>query len=181
MIRLLCQRPELLRALPVAVLLAVGLLARSSAPAAAQMPEGGTVRAQHGDWQVVCKPPPPGAKSEVCALVQDVTAEDHNNIGLSVHFQKYSDGTRTLRVYAPTGVLLTKMLGLSVDDKHLGDVPFFRCMPFACVAQINVDEKLMKTLGSGKNALFVIYRTEEAGIGIPISLKGFGEGVAALR
>src|SRR5512139_3296858 len=30
----------------------------------------GTVKAQHGDWQVVCKPPPAGAKNEVCALVQ---------------------------------------------------------------------------------------------------------------
>src|SRR4051812_47946202 len=36
----------------------------------------GTVKAQHGDWQIVCKEPPPGSKNEVCALVQSVTAED---------------------------------------------------------------------------------------------------------
>jgi len=46
----------------------------------------GTVKAQHGDWQVVCKAPPPGAKNEVCALVQSVTAEDRENVGLTVYF-----------------------------------------------------------------------------------------------
>ena len=82
-------------------------------------PEG-TVKAQHGDWQVVCKPPPPGAKNEVCALVQSVTAEDRNNIGLTVYFQKFSDGKRVLRVFAPLGVLLPPGLGLKIDDKDVG-------------------------------------------------------------
>ncbi len=58
-------------------------------PAIAQdtkAPEG-AVKAQHGDWQVVCKAPPPGSKKEVCALVQSVTAEDRNNVGLTVIFR----------------------------------------------------------------------------------------------
>ncbi|MEL6226844.1 MAG: invasion associated locus B family protein, partial [Pseudomonadota bacterium] len=66
----------------------------------------GTVRAQHGDWQIVCKPPPPGSTREVCALVQSVTAEDRNNVGLTIYFQRFSNGTRVLRVFAPLGVLL---------------------------------------------------------------------------
>ena len=120
MIRLFCQRPELLRALPVAVLLAVCLLAGRARPRAAQMPESGTVKAQHGDWQVVCKPPPPGAKNEVCALVQSVTAEDRNNVGLTVYFQRFSDGKRVLRVFAPLGVLLPPGSASSIDDKDVG-------------------------------------------------------------
>jgi len=58
----------------------------------------GTVKAQHGDWQVVCRPPPPGAKNEICALVQSVTAEDRNNIGLTVYFQKFSDAYKRIRI-----------------------------------------------------------------------------------
>jgi invasion protein IalB len=151
------------------------------APSAAQTPEGGTVKAQHGDWQVVCKPPPPGAKNEVCALVQSVTAEDRNNIGLTVYFQKFSDGKRVLRVFAPLGVLLPPGLGLKIDDKDVGHAPFVRCHNFACYAQVVVEPPLIEQLKTGKTAVFIIFQTEEAGIGIPISLAGFGQALAALQ
>lgn len=146
-----------------------------------QNPEGGTVKAQHGDWQVVCKPPPPGAKNEVCALVQSVTAEDRNNVGLTVYFQKFSNGTRVLRVFAPLGVLLPPGLGLKIDNKDVGNAPFLRCHTFACYAQVVVEEPLVAQLKTGKQAVFIIFQTEEAGIGIPISLNGFDKAVAALN
>jgi invasion protein IalB len=157
------------------------MLALAAAPASAQTPEGGTVKAQHGDWQVVCKPPPPGAKNEVCALVQSVTAEDRNNVGLTVYYQKFSDGKRVLRVFAPLGVLLPPGLGLKIDDRDVGHVPFLRCHNFACYAQVEVDEKLIEQLKSGKSAVFIIFQTQEAGIGIPISLSGFGQALNSLN
>lgn len=146
-----------------------------------QSPEGGTVKAQHGDWQVVCRPPPPGARGEICGVVQRVTAEDHNNIGLGVYFQRFSDGKKVLRVFAPLGVLLPKGLGLSIDNKSLGPVPFVRCSMYGCYAQIPLEDKLIDQLKSGKQAVFVIYQTEESGIGIPVSLAGFGQAIAALN
>lgn len=151
----------------------------SSSSARAQ--EGGTVKAQHGDWQVVCKAPPPGAKNEVCALVQSVTAEDRNNVGLTVYFQKFSNGTRVLRVFAPLGILLPPGLGLKIDDKDVGHAPFLRCHNFACYAQVVAEDTLVQQLKTGKTAIFIIFQTEEAGIGIPISLKGFGEALTALN
>jgi invasion protein IalB len=151
-----------------------------SAALAVDAPEG-TVKSQHGDWQVVCKDPPPGAKNPVCALVQSVTAEDKNNIGLTVYFQKFSNGTRVLRVFAPLGVLLPPGLGLKIDDKDVGHAPFLRCHSFACYAQVVVDDPLIDRLKNGKTAIFIIFQTEEAGIGIPISLKGFGEALADLK
>lgn len=146
-----------------------------------QNPEGGTVKAQHGDWQVVCKPPPPGAKNEVCALVQSVTAEDRNNVGLTVYFQKFSNGTRVLRVFAPLGVLLPPGLGLKIDNKDVGNAPFLRCHTFACYAQVVLEDPLINQLKTGKQAVFIIFQTEEAGIGIPISLNGFEKAIAALN
>lgn len=154
---------------------AAGLLPVSS------VAQEGTVKAQHGDWQIVCKPPPAGAKNEVCAAVQSVTAEDRNNVGLTVYFQKFSNGSRVLRVFAPLGTLLPPGLGLKIDDKDVGHAPFLRCHNFACYAQVVVEDVLVEQLKTGKTAIFVIFQTEEAGIGIPISLAGFGEALASLN
>ncbi len=145
------------------------------------MAQEGTVKAQHGDWQIVCKEPPPGAKNEVCALVQSVTAEDKDNIGLTVYFQKFSNGTRVLRVFAPLGILLPPGLGLKIDDKDVGHAPFLRCHTFACYAQVVVEDPLVEQLKTGKTAIFIIFQAEEAGIGIPISLAGFKEALAELK
>jgi invasion protein IalB len=161
----------------LAALLAALLVSAVAGEAVAQ---GGTVKSQHGDWQIVCKPPPPGAKSEVCALVQSVTAEDRNNVGLTVYFQIFSNGTSVLRVFAPLGVLLPPGLGLKIDDKDVGNAPFLRCQNFACYAQVVAEAKLVEQLKTGKSAVFIIFQTEEAGIGIPISLSGFAEALAQL-
>lgn len=159
--------------------LAIGLSGIGAAHAV-DAPEG-SVKSQHGDWQVVCKDAPAGAKSGVCALVQSVTAEDKNNIGLTVYFQTFSNGTRVLRVFAPLGVLLPPGLGLKIDDKDVGHAPFLRCHNFACYAQVVVEDALIEQLKTGKTAIFIIFQTEEAGIGIPISLAGFGEALAELK
>lgn len=145
------------------------------------MAQSGTVKAQHGDWQVVCKPPPPGSRHEVCALVQSVTAEDRNNVGLTVYFQTFSDGKRVLRVFAPLGVLLPPGLGLKIDNRDVGNAPFLRCQNFACYAQVVAEDNLVEQLKSGKTAVFIIFQTEEAGIGIPISLSGFAQALAELK
>jgi invasion protein IalB len=143
--------------------------------------EQGTVRGQHGDWQVICRAPPPGAKNEVCAAVQSVSAEDRANVGLTVYIQKFSDGTRVLRVFAPVGVLLPRGLGLKIDDRDVGNAPFLRCHSFACYAQVVVEDALVTQLRGGRQAVFIIFQTEEAGIGIPISLAGFDQALAALN
>ena len=180
MLRLRCLPMKLGLGVVAAAGLALAAALSGTGAFAVEAPEG-TVKAQHGDWQVVCKDPPPGAKNGVCALVQSVTAEDKNNIGLTVYFQKFSNGTRVLRVFAPLGVLLPPGLGLKIDDKDVGHAPFLRCHNFACYAQVVVEDALIEQLKTGKTAIFIIFQTEEAGIGIPISLTGFGEALAALH
>jgi invasion protein IalB len=159
----------------------LALVALPALAARAQMLEGGTVKGQYGDWQIVCKAPPPGARNEICAIVQSVTAEDRNNVGLTVYFQRFSDGKRVLRVFAPLGVLLPPGLGLKIDNQDVGHAPFVRCNQFACYAQVLAQEPLVEKLKTGKQAVFIIFQSEEAGIGIPISLSGFGQALAGLR
>jgi invasion protein IalB len=162
---------EILRA--AAAILALTLAA---SPAAGQ----GVVKAQYGDWQMSCDTPP-GASFEQCAIIQNVTAEDQPNVGLSVIVLKTADQqARLLRVLAPLGVLLPNGLGLNVDGKDIGRVAFVRCLPNGCVAEVVLDDALLKTLSEGTTAIFVVFKTPEEGVGIPVSLNGFGEGFAQL-
>ena len=143
-----------------------------TAPASAQ----GTVKSVHNDWQIRCDTPP-GAQGEQCALIQSVTAEDRANVGLTVIVLKTADQkSRLMRVVAPMGVLLPSGLGLKIDQADVGRAGFVRCLPNGCVAEVVMDENLVKQLRTGQTATFIIFQTPEEGIGFPMSLKGFGEG-----
>ena len=136
----------------------------------------GAVRSVHSDWQIRCDTPP-GAQGEQCALIQSVTAEDRVNIGLTVIVLKTADQkARLMRVVAPLGVLLPSGLGLKIDQADVGRAGFVRCLPNGCVAEVVIDENLVKQLRSGQTATFIIFQTPEEGIGFPMSLKGFNDG-----
>ena len=148
------------------------LLVLASADAFAQ----GAVKSVHKDWQIRCDTPA-GAKAEQCALIQSVTAEDRANVGLTVIVLKTADQkSRLMRVVAPLGVLLPSGLGLKIDQADIGRAGFVRCLPNGCIAEVVMDEELIKKLRSGKTATFIIFQTPEEGIGFPMSLAGFGEG-----
>ena len=136
----------------------------------------GAVKSVHGDWQIRCDVPP-GSQGEQCALIQSVVAEDRPNVGLTVIVLKTADQKgRLLRVLAPLGVLLPLGLGLKIDQADIGKAGFVRCLPNGCVAEVMMDDNLIKQLRVGQSATFVISQTPEEGIGIPMNLKGFGEG-----
>ncbi|MCB9993283.1 MAG: invasion associated locus B family protein [Hyphomicrobiaceae bacterium] len=161
----------------VLIALAIGLAWLAAAPAAMAQ---GVVKSQHGDWQLSCDTPP-GAESEQCAIIQNVTAEDQTNVGLSVIVLKTADRQATLlRVLVPLGVLLPNGLGLNIDGTDLGRVAFVRCLPNGCIAEVIMDADLMSKFSAGNQAIFVVFKTPEEGIGIPVSLIGFSDGYAAL-
>ena len=136
----------------------------------------GAVKSVHKDWQIRCDTPP-GAKSEQCALIQSVTAEDRANVGLTVIVLKTADQkSRLMRVVAPLGVLLPSGLGLKIDNADIGRAGFVRCLPNGCIAEVVMDDTLIGKLRNGKSATFIIFQTPEEGIGFPMSLAGFGDG-----
>ncbi len=154
--------------------------APAQAPAA-DPPQNGQVRGNHGSWQVNCATPP-GSAEEKCALVQSVTAEDRPNVGLTVTlFETSGDKKKLLRVVAPLGVLLPTGLGLKIDGQDVGNAPFLKCGRNGCIAEVVLQDDLIEKFKAGQQAIFIIFETPEAGIGIPIVLAGFGEGLASLK
>ncbi len=152
------------------------LLLLVPAQAAAQ----GEIKSKHGDWDLRCDTPA-GSTTEQCVIMQFVTAKDRENVGLSVVVMKTADKkARILRVLAPLGVLLPRGLGLRIDNTDMGTTGFIRCLPNGCVSEVLMDDQLIQQLRNGKQAMFIIFQTPEEGIGVPISLAGFGEGFDAL-
>lgn len=152
--------------------------AQPRSPATPQ--QSGTLKSQHGAWAILCDTPA-GAKTEQCALIQNVVAAKRPELGLSVVVLKTADNkARILRVLAPLGVLLPNGLGLNVDGKDIGRAYFVRCFEDGCYAEVILEDELLNTFRNGKSATFIVFQTPEEGVGIPVDLNGFGEGFDAL-
>lgn len=165
--------------LPVAARAALVLVFLGAAGSA--LAQQGQVKTDVGDWSLVCDTPP-GARGKQCALVQSVIAEDQQNVGLTVIVLKTADGEkRIIRVLAPLGVLLPTGLGLKVDDANIGSVQFVRCLSNGCIAEVVMQGDLVEKLKNGETAVFIVFKTPEQGIGIPVTLNGFAEGLEQLR
>jgi invasion protein IalB len=174
---------KLSAALALAIGLASHVAAQGAAPEASPVATGpgSVVRETHGAWQVSCRTPP-GAKEEKCALVQSVTAEDRPNVGLTVVFYKaIGEDKKLLRVVVPLGVLLPTGLGLKIDGEDVGNAPFLKCGKRGCVAEVVLQDEIINKMKKGGTAMFIIFDTPEAGIGIPVSLQGFGDALANLK
>lgn len=158
----------------------LGLVDAAQSPAKAQFSES-ELKTTVGAWQVRCGRPP-GARAEKCALVQSVKAEDRKNVSLTIIFlRSFSGDKKLLRVVAPLGVLLPTGLGLKIDGEDVGHAPFLKCGQVGCVAEVVADDNLVEKMRSGQNAIFIIFQTPEEGIGVPIDLAGFGDGLAQLN
>lgn len=185
--QLLAPRARPIAKLSLALALALGLAGHveaqgaSTEAAPAATGPGSVVRETHGAWQVSCRTPP-GAKEEKCALVQSVTAEDRPNVGLTVVFYKaVGEDKKLLRVVVPLGVLLPTGLGLKIDNQDVGNAPFLKCGKRGCVAEVVLQDEVIAKMKTGGTAMFIIFDTPEAGIGIPVSLQGFGDALANLK
>jgi invasion protein IalB len=161
-------------------LLGVGISVGTAASPNNATPPSGTVKSTHGAWSIICDTPA-GATSEQCVMMQNVVAEDRPEMGLSVVVLRTADNkAEILRVLAPLGVLLPNGLGLNVDGKDIGRAYFVRCFQDGCYAEVILEKPLLDTLKTGTSATFIVFQTPEEGIGIPVDLKGFADGFAAL-
>jgi invasion protein IalB len=158
------------------------LLALASAQAYAQSEVGsGLVKATYGAWKLKCGQLS-GAKQEKCVLVQDLALEDKKSMFLTVVIlRRFDSEKKFLRVIAPLGIVLPPGLGLKVDGVDVGHVPFIRCIHEGCASEAEVDDQLLAKFSTGKIASFIVFPTEERGIGFPAPLAGFSEGLKALN
>jgi invasion protein IalB len=85
-----------------------------------------------------------------------------------------------MRVLAPLGVLLPSGLRLKIDQVYVGRAGFLRCLPNGWVAEVVMDDTLLKQFRRGQTATFIMFQSPEEGTGFLINLKGFGDGFDSL-
>ena len=149
-------------------------------PALAQ----GVARGNFGDWEHRCEATSAGPTAN-CILYQNVADEQNDQFNIVVIIIKIADpmGQKrpALRVIAPLGVLLPKGLTLKIDQKEVGSTGFIRCVPTGCVAEVAMDDTLVDSFSTADTAVFSVFQTETDGKGLPVGLKGFAAGLAALK
>ncbi len=135
----------------------------------------------YGDWTIRCDDIPDGGTQ--CALTQAVEAEDRADVWLNAYAFRPADGdgTTLLSILVPLRVILTKGLGLKIDDADTIVFDFITCSEEGCLASIALTDELMAAMRGGAEALFIIYYEDQTGIGVPISLSGFTAGLDALE
>jgi invasion protein IalB len=158
---------------PLRFLSGLAFLAASLAAAGAHAQ--GAVKDRHGDWEMRCETPP-GARDEQCAAVLSVVDQDRPNLTLVIIVLNTADRkARLMRIIAPLGVLLPPGIDLKIDDQDMGRLNFLQCLANGCIAQVNMDDKLLDKLKAGKTATLAIFQTPEQGIGVLAPLAGFKE------
>ena len=174
---------------PVACVIALILLVFFNFMRSTQAQTPFTVRGQYADWSLRCEAASKetGGK-ESCALVQSLVDEKRPDMALSVLIIRSPESpkTLTLRVLTPLNVNLVGRLGLKIDALDVGRAAFSRCDRFGCLAEVPFEDGLINQFRAGKVAIFSYYPSGrdgspvKEGIGFPMPLVGFEEGLQAL-
>ena len=140
----------------------------------------GELKAEFGDWKIHCDTPL-GAKNEQCSMIQRLTSEERPNVSIQVILIKTADnGNYLMRILTPNGVIIPTGIGLQIDENDAGRIGFIKCLLEGCVAEVIMSNDLIHDFSNGGTATFILFLTPEEGIGIPIKLEGFSEGLNAL-
>lgn len=130
-----------------------------------------SLRATHGDWQVLCTLN--DALLEECFIGQALDDQNSGRRAMTVMVMKAPDGTSALRITVPLGVLIPTGLNLSVDGADIGDVGFVACFPDGCMTQVGMSPEVIASLKSGTEAKVTVHDFDNQRITLPLSLIGF--------
>lgn len=158
-------------------------LAAAVAQTAAQQPAGETVKATHGDWEIVCTT----AKPDECAMRQIGKTADGKPI-LVIVIQKLNgvktnDGKQVpaaIQITAPLGTLLRAGVAVKIDNQEPRAAPFDVCLRQGCLVRQPMGEDFLAAMKAGQKAVVRLIDFPDREVTAEISLKGFTKAFDAL-
>lgn len=179
------QLTSSLKEIAAACLLGTLVLPGSAAAqnAAQQQPANETVKATHGDWEIVCA----AAEADRCVMRQIGEMADGKRV-MEVRVRKL-DGVETddgqvvpaaIRIMTPLGSILPAGVSVSVDGSEPRTGLFEICLPQGCIVEDPMSEEFLGRLKSGVTARMTFGVIQQGEVNVDISLNGFTAAFAAL-
>ena len=173
------QRRAVLFGVPI-VILFVGLLAGWIGHALVSPPGRTATVATYGSWTLTC---PPYSQSKVeCTLALPIFDKQSGTTAASLTMGHAPDGLK-LAVTVPLSVLLVPGMALTVGSEPMRAYHYDTCTIQGCFAAILVDDKLLASLRSAKQATleFAVPNKDNRPYALTFPLDGFVDGDDAFQ
>jgi invasion protein IalB len=166
------------RALAAGVLVTAAAAALAPADAfAASMKDGD----KFGDWTANCNQPP-NAKEQICRLIQIEQITDKEGKPVTVlKSAVFRLGPKELVLFAylPLGFAIAPGVTITIDGAKGFPMYPQRCLPQGCEIALKLDGPFLAQMKKGKQAK-VEFQLGDKHAAVPLSLKGFGEGLGKM-
>jgi invasion protein IalB len=168
------QRRAVLVGIPI-LLLIVGLVAGWIAHALVSPPGQAATVATYGGWTLSC--PPYGRDKAECTLALPVLDKQSGGTAASLMMGRASDGLK-LAVTVPLSVFLTPGVALALGSDPMRAYHYDTCTIQGCLVAIPVDDKLLASLRSAKQATleFALPSKDNKPYAVTFPLDGFVDG-----
>ena len=131
------------------------------------------------DWQLACEHSDRG--QQVCHIAQQLSLKSNGETVLVVQVGYLPGGAQPVALLqVPLGVSLPPGLMLQVDAGKIYRWPYESCDAGGCAVTISLGDELVNALQAGKTAYVIMAERNRQGLRVPVSLKGFSAGLAAL-
>lgn len=154
------------------------------AAAAASAASGGgelSLRANHGDWEVLCD------TGNACLMTQIHRNEEGSpDVIFKVSKPRATSPTTgqplpaLAEIFVPLGVFLPEGLGLRIDQNEPIVAPFYSCVPLGCSVRAPLSDQIIDSLKRGSTATVIVAINPRNTIEIPLSLRGFTAAIGAI-
>ncbi len=147
-----------------AAALAVAFASQFAGPAQAQ-------QAPRNGWYKVCAKQ---EENDICN-VQFQSVASNGQVVTSVQLLEVKGkiNRRIFQVTVPSGRLIPPGVKVKVDDKKEASMPFAYCFPQNCIAEVQLDDNLVKLLKSGAGLTITSTNFQNKPNPVPVTLEGF--------
>lgn len=148
-------------------------------PAQAQALKAGE---KFGDWTVGCEKPQGEATAERCFIFQNVVVRENRQQVLLIAVGLHGDEKQPATILTvPLGVYLPAGLTLAVPGAKPIRIVIETCTTKGCRGATALDEQVLDSMRQGDRAQVSLMDVRRRQINLPVSLKGFTKGFAAVQ
>ena len=136
-----------------------------------------------GDWLLNCAPgDDPGKAKERCSLQQQLVTQKGERI-VFVKIVKTDDEEKKTAVFVlPLGFYIPDGVEIAIDGRRSRRLLVTLCDQGGCVARIPLDDNLAYEMSAGdKMIISLVLGDRSRKMDFPISMKGFADGIDAVR